>query len=549
MKKFISFAATGIIAFLVAVMFFAPSAETETVYENVKADYGSCKTHNYGSGEYTYVGEATCSASATKYRTCKTCGYIEKIIVPKDPDNHSVVSDKVFYDPAPTCVSNGVQYKLCYGCNAHTEVKEVAVDFNAHSADGDYVIIKEETCSSEGEKAYKCKYCDNFFGNEKIPVNSEKHVVDDSSKWTVTKMPTCAKDGEMVGYCNACGAKAETKTIPATKKHTPSEDWTVDVQPTCSADGSKSHHCTVCDSPCDSVVIPATPGKHSFDKKYTTDKEATCVAKGSESRHCLNCEAKTDVREIAVDSDAHAYSDNWVITKQPTCSNTGLKHKVCTLCKKESVATVIEKKKHSYPKEYEVVKMSADEQSAVVKYICKKCGYEYTTVVVFTAVNGIGDMGNSELAGKYYELVPVEKTVIKVDSKKFIVSNVARNTVVDDFMAKFKNGSVFVVYDAKGYFKNETTFIGTGCRLNFETKDGLETNYTVSVTGDMDSDGKVTASDARLVLRAAARIENPEGAYFTAADVNLDEKITASDARKTLLVAANMEYFENTYEH
>ena len=65
----------------------------------------------------------------------------------------------------------------------------------------------------------------------------------------------------------------------------------------------------------------------------------------------------------------------------------------------------------------------------------------------------------------------------------------------------------------------------------------------------MDSDGKVSASDARLVLRAAARIENPEGAFFTAADVNLDGKITAADARKTLLVAANIGYFENTYEH
>ena len=82
-----------------------------------------------------------------------------------------------------------------------------------------------------------------------------------------------------------------------------------------------------------------------------------------------------------------------------------------------------------------------------------------------------------------------------------------------------------------------------------EFGEGLVTNYTVSVTGDMDSDGKVSASDARLVLRAAARIENPEGAFFTAADVNLDGKITAADARKTLLVAANMTYFEETYEY
>ena len=139
--------------------------------------------------------------------------------------------------------------------------------------------------------------------------------------------------------------------------------------------------------------------------------------------------------------------------------------------------------------------------------------------------------------------------LIKVDHENLIISNVARNMLIGEFLAYFTNSSSFVVYDEYNQIVNEEDYIGTGCRLNHETPDGKITNYYVSVTGDMDSDGKVSASDARLVLRAAARLDNPEGAYFTAADVNLDGKITAADARKTLLVAANIEYFENTYEH
>lgn len=61
--------------------------------------------------------------------------------------------------------------------------------------------------------------------------------------------------------------------------------------------------------------------------------------------------------------------------------------------------------------------------------------------------------------------------------------------------------------------------------------------------GDINFDGNVNASDARLALRAASGIDTLASDAFLAADVNLDEKVNASDARKILRVAAGLDVF------
>lgn len=74
----------------------------------------------------------------------------------------------------------------------------------------------------------------------------------------------------------------------------------------------------------------------------------------------------------------------------------------------------------------------------------------------------------------------------------------------------------------------------------------FEKQPAVSVLpGDVDGNGKVNASDARLALRAAVRLEDfykdPNGVKFRAADVDKNKKITAADARKILRAAVKLE--------
>lgn len=547
MKRFLSFTVMGIIAVCCVIMCGLSFVRVDTVSEDAMVDYGACENHVFG--DYTVIGVSTCSSTATKYRTCAVCGFIDRVDIPKNPDNHSDVSDFITYDPKPTCVSGGVQYKICYACNKPAETVNLDSDPDAHAPKGSHVVLTQETCTTVGEKAYKCRYCDEYYAYEEIPVDTEKHVVTEDSIWHVIELPACSTNGIMIAFCDLCGKEAERRTVPATNKHTPDPEWTVDREATCSTDGVMSHHCTVCDLPCHETVIPATPDEHTFSDEFTVDVEADCIFEGSMSRHCVYCDAVTDVYPIDVDPDAHSYPDEWIVIKEPSCASLGLKHRVCILCDKESIPTMIEKTAHTYPETYEVLKESTDGLSAMVKYICNDCSYEYVTIIIYGSNNPGGDMGDGSEPSDSISIIPVADTVIKVDNKNMIVSNVARDMTVGKFMSKFKNSAVFVVYDENGNFKNESDFISTGYRLNFETVDGKVTNYYVSVTGDIDSDGKVNASDARRILRAAANIETLTGAYYIAADVNLDGKVNASDARKTLRVAADIEYFKETYEH
>lgn len=73
-------------------------------------------------------------------------------------------------------------------------------------------------------------------------------------------------------------------------------------------------------------------------------------------------------------------------------------------------------------------------------------------------------------------------------------------------------------------------------------------NYTVALRpqtlmGDVDLNGIITAADARLALRASARLETLSAEAFSAADVDLNGNVTASDARKILRVSAGLDKF------
>ena len=61
------------------------------------------------------------------------------------------------------------------------------------------------------------------------------------------------------------------------------------------------------------------------------------------------------------------------------------------------------------------------------------------------------------------------------------------------------------------------------------------------IVGDTDSNGKVTASDARTALRFAAFLDTPDTNQILLCDTNDDGRITASDARTILRTAANLE--------
>ncbi len=71
--------------------------------------------------------------------------------------------------------------------------------------------------------------------------------------------------------------------------------------------------------------------------------------------------------------------------------------------------------------------------------------------------------------------------------------------------------------------------------------DGDLSYYYIIVTGDTDRNGKISSSDARTVLRYAAKLDKFNEVSALAADVNADGKINSSDARIILRSAAKLD--------
>lgn len=73
------------------------------------------------------------------------------------------------------------------------------------------------------------------------------------------------------------------------------------------------------------------------------------------------------------------------------------------------------------------------------------------------------------------------------------------------------------------------------------TSDVISDSVAAGYLGDANNDGKVTAADARLILRHSAKIELLPDTVHHLADVNGDGKINASDARIALRMASKLE--------
>lgn len=74
----------------------------------------------------------------------------------------------------------------------------------------------------------------------------------------------------------------------------------------------------------------------------------------------------------------------------------------------------------------------------------------------------------------------------------------------------------------------------SGYQTRVWTKHGKLPWVTYLPKGDVNFDGKVTSADARLVLRAAVKLEKLTAAQILAADMDEDGKISSADARAIL---------------
>ena len=83
--------------------------------------------------------------------------------------------------------------------------------------------------------------------------------------------------------------------------------------------------------------------------------------------------------------------------------------------------------------------------------------------------------------------------------------------------------------------------IGISVTAFAEEASDEETSESVMLRGDVDLNGRITAADARIILRVAAKMESIDTYRMTLADYDNDGSVNASDARYTLRHAAGLD--------
>ena len=214
-----------------------------------------------------------------------------------------------------TCTEDGESTAYCV-CGA---INVTTIPANGHSF-GEWIVTKDPTEATEGEKRRDCANCDVY---ETDVIAALTH---DHSRWDVITLdavaPTCTTSGLTEGTkCSGCGEILLAQQPIAALGHTEVIDAA--VAPTCTEAGlTEGKHCDVCGEVL--AVQMATPANgHSFGEWVVT-KDPSETATGEKRRDCANCDAyETDI----VAELTHDHSRWDVITLDavaPTCTTSGL---------------------------------------------------------------------------------------------------------------------------------------------------------------------------------------------------------------------------------
>ncbi len=207
---------------------------------------------------------------------------------PEKPQHVHAFGDWQVKKPA-TCEKTGLEERFCTDtdCNKK-EIRKIP----ALGHDLKETVITEPTCGTAGSKEVTCSHCD-FKDTKEIPATGN-HAYGD---WVIVKEATCTEEGLRTQTCNVCG-DVKKEVLPKVD-HTWNEGE-VSKQPTCTEAGERTFTCTVCQET-KTEVITATG--HAWSD-WEVKTPATCETEGQEERHCTN-EGCTEVEFKVIPALGH----------------------------------------------------------------------------------------------------------------------------------------------------------------------------------------------------------------------------------------------------
>ncbi len=412
--------------------------------------------------------------------------------------------------------------------NENLFTANIVFDYNPpHNHEYDEMIIRKSACTEDGVKVYTCLICGDGY-SETIPAAGHTE-----GEWEIIFPADIGKEGLEQKKCAVCGEIIEERTIPALPENSadvvPESSSTVPPVDNTALPEENSTSSTVDDTPTTSEpaaeetttkasepesFTQSAPQEHTSENPHVHDyvatiTESTCTKNGFAVYTCSVCgDSYTEI----IPAKGHIAGE-WRTVYPADIGREGLERQECRVCGEilnEKTIPALEESESS--REEKTTESDNNKPTHEHNYI--------KTVVQPTCTeNGYVDYACSECGANYKEIIPAKGH----EASEWEIVIPAK---------KGKTGLKQIKCVVCGEVLEEETIPA------LEEPASEQVNYAL---GDINNDNKITASDARLVLRFSAKIVSPTESEKDASDVNRDGKITASDARHILRVSAKLE--------
>lgn len=316
--------------------------------------------HVHAFGDWQVKKPATCEKTGLEERFCTDTDCNKKEIRKIPALGHDLKETVI---TEPTCGTAGSKEITCSRCD-FKDTKEIPATGN--HAYGDWVIVKEATCTEEGLRTQTCANCGDV---KKEVLPKVDHTWNEGE---VSKQPTCTEAGERTFTCTVC---QETKTEVITATGHAWSDWEVKTPATCETEGQEERHCT--NEGCTEVEFKVIPAL-GHDLKEEIVKEPTCGETGLKNVTCSRCDYKEENVEIPATGE-HKFGE-WIVTKEPSCGNAGEETRTCDVCYHTETRPIAPVAEHKW-NEGEITKQPTCTEDGSRLFTCTVCGDTKTEVI------------------------------------------------------------------------------------------------------------------------------------------------------------------------
>ena len=316
--------------------------------------------HVHTFGDWQVKKPATCEKTGLEERFCTDTDCNKKEIRKIPALGHDL---KEMVITEPTCGTAGSKEITCSRCD-FKDTKEIPATGN--HAYGDWVIVKEATCTEEGLRTQTCANCGDV---KKEVLPKADHTWNEGE---VSKQPTCTEDGIKTFTCTVCG---DTKTEVITATGHAWSDWEVKTPATCETEGQEERHCT--NEGCTEVEFKVIPAL-GHDLKEEIVKEPTCGETGLKNVTCTRCDYKEENVEIPATGE-HKFGE-WIVTKEPSCGNAGEETRTCDVCGHTETRPIAPVEEHKWDDGI-VTKEATCTEAGSRLFTCTVCGDTKTEVI------------------------------------------------------------------------------------------------------------------------------------------------------------------------